>query len=97
MAVSSTAIEAHWSPLEEEEINGILQHYSLNVLEVVTGKTRFFERNVTQILLTSLHPYYTYELSVAAATVVGTGPFSSPVRVVTHQDGMWYRQTMALY
>lgn len=97
MALNSTAIEASWSPLEEEDINGVLQYYSLNVLEVVTGKMLSFQRNLTQIVLTSLHPYYTYELSVAAATIVGTGPFSSPVRVITHQDGMQFRHTVALY
>ena len=90
MALNSTAIEASWSPLEEEDINGVLLYYSLNVLEVVTGKTLSFETNVTQIVVTYLHPYYTYQLSVAAATIVGTGPFSSPVRVLTHQDGMQY-------
>ena len=97
MALNSTAIEASWSPLEEEDINGVLQYYSLNVLEMVTGKMLSFQRNLTQIVLPSLHPYYTYELSVAAATIVGTGPFSSPVRVITHQDGMQFRHTVALY
>lgn len=37
------------------------------------------------IVLTNLHPYYTYIISVAAYTITA-GPFSDPVSVTTVQD-----------
>ena len=38
--------------------------------------------------VTSLHPYYTYNCTVAAETSVGIGPFSSPVVIRLPESGM---------
>ena len=39
-------------------------------------------------LATALRPYSTYNFSVAAATGVGTGPFSTVITVNTPEAGM---------
>jgi len=38
-------------------------------------------------LIDMLHPSYNYTVSIAAATVVGIGPFSDPITVMTLEDG----------
>jgi len=38
-------------------------------------------------LIDLLHPSYNYTVRIAAATVVGIGPFSDPVTVMTLEDG----------
>ena len=38
--------------------------------------------------VTSLHPYYTYNCTVAAHTSVGTGPISSPFVIQLPESGM---------
>ena len=48
-----------------------------------------------EFTVSSLHPHYDYECSVAAVTV-GSGTFSSPITITTHQDSkcvpctMWF-------
>ena len=86
-AENSTSISITWSSLEDEFRNGVLLNYSLNVIELNSRKVYSLQGNVTRMVLSSLHPYYTYEISVAAATRHGTGPFSRPVLVTTNSDG----------
>ena len=38
-------------------------------------------------LIDMLHPSYNYTVRIAAATVVGIGPFSDPITVMTLEDG----------
>ena len=40
----------------------------------------------TSLTISSLHPFYTYQFSVAAYTV-GSGPFSEPSVQLMPQDG----------
>ena len=58
----------------------------VNVTELQSGDSRNFSVSETRLLVSSLHPYFNYECSVAAATV-GLGPFSNPTIVRTLQDG----------
>ena len=55
-------------------------------MELQTGRT--FQRTVTttSIVITSLQPSYTYQLSVSAYTV-GEGPYSLPSNITTPEDG----------
>ena len=38
-------------------------------------------------LIDMLHPSYIYTVRIAAATVVGIGPFSDPIANMTEEDG----------
>ena len=75
-----------WIPPLEEDQNGIVRSYTVNVTELNTGSQ--FQRIVmgTDILLDQLHPYYVYQVTVAAFTI-GNGPFSAPVSNITHPAG----------
>lgn len=69
--------------------NGIITGYTIRVLEVVTNAVFSFNlTNHTDFLVDSLHPFYDYQCSVAAVTVVGVGPLSEPVTVRTNESGM---------
>ena len=62
--------------------------YSVQVLEIETGRVFNYSTNglLLQLFITSLHPYYKYNCSIAAETTVGKGP-SNTVQVVTSQEG----------
>ena len=86
--VSSTSIQLSWSPPLSHHQNGLIQSYTILVFEQQTNTTveehQNFQENM--IVITSLHPYYDYTLSVAAHTVA-LGPYDS-VMLKTSQDGM---------
>lgn len=81
VTLSITLISLSWSPPEQIHINGIIDHYVVNVLEVYSNQVFVLIAKDTSIHVGPLHPYYLYECTVAAYTV-GLGPFSSPVSVL---------------
>ena len=58
----------------------------MKVVETATGM--LYEWNSTNTFLTvsMLHPYYVYDISVAAVTI-GIGPFSDDIKVITDEAG----------
>ena len=86
-AVGSTALSVTWSPLQEDSQNGIVLHYSLELTEIATGRIITAATNETSVVISSLHPHYEYEVTVAAATIIGTGSFSEGIVVLTYSDG----------
>lgn len=85
--MSSTSIHLAWSPPSPELQNGIVRNYMIRVIEVETEQTMDFEVNGSDSthLISSLHPYYTYQCSIAAVTV-GAGPPGHTV-VITKEEG----------
>ena len=84
-----TTISLSWQPPPPESQNGIITSYTILITEVVTNTNTTYQRegSRTELLITGLHPYYDYSCTVAAATLIGLGPFAVPFSVVTHQDG----------
>ena len=80
-------MELSWQPPPLNQQNGLIQSYTIIVLEVDTNTTKQIHQDFIQnsIVLTGLHPYYTYTVSVAAYTV-GLGP-ATAITVTTEQDG----------
>ena len=64
-----------WRPPAEENRNGLIRGYTVNVTGVLSGQTQQFETEETWLTVESLHPYYSYNCSVAARTI-GLGPFT---------------------
>ena len=62
--------------------------YTLQITERVTGSVRTIETDGphTEVFVTSLHPYYVYEFTVAAETIA-LGPYSNTDVVRTEEDG----------
>ena len=77
-----------WDPPVQELRNGIIQQYSVIIVEQETGRVISLSTRDTRLNVTSLHPYYTYNCTIAAVTFAGTGPFSSPVVIQLPETGM---------
>ena len=84
---SSTSAYLTWNSPSYEEQNGVIIEYVINVTVLETGERFQLTSNTTFLEVTNLRPYRTYVCIIAAATSVGLGPFSTPVTVVTPEDG----------
>lgn len=85
-ASSSTSLTISWMPPPQDNLNGIIRSYTILVLEVDTGNTTTYNSSETSLTVGFLHPYYRYQVSVAAVTV-GQGPFSATTTIQLPQDG----------
>ena len=54
--------------------------------ETNTGTTLYYNVTDTEVIVSSLHPYYSYECRIAAVTV-SMGPFSTALTIITKQAG----------
>lgn len=87
-ATSSTSIQLHWTAPDSQYRNGIISNYYVEIIEVDTNTNLDSHTSSdSQISITSLHPYYEYNCTIAAYTV-GKGPSSSGLVIRTFQDGM---------
>ena len=79
-----------------QDQNGVITFYVIELYDVVNGKTMVKRREShhREIVIAGLHPYYEYNVSMAAETVA-QGPFSKPLEVRTLEDGTFYY--IALY
>ena len=78
-----------WNPPPEESQNGIIIHYSLSVSVSESGNRFDIVINgEIAVTLVDLHPYYEYSYIIAAATSIGTGPFSEQNSIRMPQDGI---------
>ena len=85
--MSSTSLVLTWDlPLLDQQ-NGPIVGYSVRVTRVNNGDIFEWDTNNTVVTIDSLVPYTLYEWRVAAQTIAGTGPFSSPVTEQTLPDG----------
>ena len=87
--VTSTSLTVTWHPPPLENHNGILTHYVVRVENQRTRGVSSFSVSSSSLLYTAvgLSPYTTYECSVAAGTINGTGPLTSELSVQTSEDG----------
>lgn len=73
---SSVQVVIEWKPPHEENRNGVIDHYMVNISETETEQ-HYQEVSISPSLtLSDLHPFYTYQISVAAVTI-GVGPYSA--------------------
>ena len=84
--VSSTFLDLSWSVIPFEHQNGIIRYYILNITETDTGNIFELISFSNSLFIQDLHPYYTYEIAVAAYTV-DNGPYSSIVSHQLDEDG----------
>ena len=85
--VTSTSLLLSWDPLAYEDQNGVIIGYVINVTVQETGASFQLESTTTELAVSNLKPYRTYVCVIAAATSVGTGPFSEIYIVKTPEDG----------
>ena len=89
MAQSSSSRSAvlTWDPPNDEDQNGVIVEYTINVTAVETGEEFQFTSNITMLTVTTLRPFTTYLCTIAASTSVGLGPFSTVFTLRTPEDG----------
>ena len=81
-------LSLNWEAPPSEHRNGVIRSYLIAVHEFETGRnfTVISDSNMTQVTLEPLHPFYTYQCSIAAETV-GSGPFSEHITVQLPEAG----------
>ena len=84
-SVTYHSIKVSVTPPPFENTNGLLRYYSMSVLETKTGEEYVVvSANTTNIMISGLHPYYTYICSVAAYTI-RLGPYSDTITVTLEE------------
>ena len=76
---SNDSILLAWQPPPPNKQNGIIIQYHVILYTLATNESEYFETNETSIYLVNLHPFFLYEMVVAAETSIGAGPYSQPV------------------
>lgn len=85
--MTSEAVFLTWDPLDEEDQNGIILGYTINVTVVSTGNTFQLFATMASISVTSLKPFSVYIFHIAAINEVGDGPYSIAINVTTQETG----------
>ena len=86
VAIGPRKIHISWSPPFSWRQNGIIRSYIVNLAVAETKEHIQLTSNSTSLTAESLHPYYSYNVTVAAVTI-GVGPFSADSTAQTSEDG----------
>ena len=85
--VSPDSILLSWDPPSADEQNGEIILYYINIVEEFSSDGGAQLTSHTNSLeITNLNPFTTYFIEAAAATLVGTGPFTTSITVTTLED-----------
>ena len=71
-----------------DQRNGKITGYQVNYTSISDDEIVNITGNQMSVTLSDLQPYTDYSISVAAMTVNGTGPFSTPVSNKTLLTGI---------
>ena len=85
--VNSTTIQLHWNPPSLADQNGVIRSYLINVTVVEMGSSFQLTSETNTLNISGLHPYYNYNLTVAAVTI-GPGPYGVVLTIRMPEDGM---------
>ncbi len=90
IVLNSTAVQIFWNLPPISEQNGVIIKYNVSVTDVETEEMFFLISFPTDVTFGEMQPYTMYYCSVAAYTLVGSGPFTSPVYIETYEAGYCY-------
>ena len=85
-AIDSRTLLISWVPPPFEHQKGIIREYRVNSTERETGMAYRLTTAATSLTGPSLHPFYTYNCTVAAFTIA-EGPYSLEVNITMPEDG----------
>ncbi|XP_071850013.1 receptor-type tyrosine-protein phosphatase delta-like isoform X2 [Apostichopus japonicus] len=95
-AVDSTSLRVTWNPPSEENQNGVLIAYKISYTKISLGNAVPFDDQTAMIVevdsaerthdIENLEKWTVYELKMAAATIKGDGPWSTPISAQTDED-----------
>ena len=83
---SSVEVLLSWSPPSNEDRNGEIEYYIISITETTTHYEYEIQASSISMNISDLHPFYTYQVSVAAVTV-DAGPFSPTLTFTMPEDG----------
>ena len=86
-AVNSTTIQLQWEPPALADQNGVIRSYYINISVAETGSVFQLTSASNTLNISGLHPYYTYNFTVAAVTI-GPGLYSAVFTIKMPEDGM---------
>ena len=84
--ITSTSFVLSWLPPVEEDINGIVTGYIINMTVDETQESFTLNATTTNITIANLHPFYTHSCIITCVTVA-EGPYSDSIEVQTLQAG----------
>ncbi len=90
---SSTTISLTWIEVDPLDQNGIITMYDILYIPLQTfdgaigSRTDRVSGSNTSMVLDQLQEYVNYNISIAAYTCVGRGPFSDVITILTLEDG----------
>ena len=85
-AITATSVTLSWQPPPLEDRNGLIRLYYVFVTELESGRSFTLNSTATNYRVQNLHPFYTYNFSVAAVTVAA-GSISDNITVQTSEAG----------
>ena len=90
MATSPTTISVRWTEVDPIDQNGVIITYEVQYEPLQTFQGQIMTNSVNtselSITLIDLQEYVNYNITVRAYTVIGAGPYSDPVTILTFQD-----------
>ena len=86
IAITATSVTLNWQPPPEEDRNGLIRLYYVFVTEPESGRSFTLNSTTISYSVHNLHPFYTYNFSVAAVTVAA-GPISDNITLQTSEAG----------
>lgn len=95
-STDSTTITLTWMPPPAEFHNGIVREYLINITELETGRKFQQMSSTTSASLVMLHPYYVYQIAIAAVTV-SAGPYSEALDLRTLEDGTYIQSNTGVH
>lgn len=86
--IGPTTANVSWAPPSTKLQNGIIIYYTVMLTDMMFGMPeRVYNTTHATFSFTGLEQYARYSYEVAAATLGGLGPFSTPVQFTTVEDG----------
>lgn len=84
--IDSSTVILKWHSPPSSDHNGVIRHYAVNLNELDSASQLQQTVDASPMVVSSLHPYYTYEVELAAVTIA-VGPYSLPVSFQLPEDG----------
>ena len=85
-STTSRNFTLQWLPPSDDLQNGIINYYLIEISVNESNEILNLMSESLNFTVTSLHPAYTYNCSVAAVTI-GVGPYSDNHIVTTEEEG----------
>ncbi|CAF1181603.1 unnamed protein product, partial [Didymodactylos carnosus] len=90
-SLNSTGIYIEWNPPQASYINGILNSFKLEIIDLNRNTTAYFYEKAKPIetyhlTLLNMKKYTNYSICINSATKIGEGPLSAPVYIKTLED-----------